>query len=110
MAYVKRKYLEGQKMEKKINTSAITVKGQSLDIMQLGEVLIESGYFQDAKQAAQAVVKVLAGAEIGLGPIASMTGIYIISRLSPGLPIFHFSIASIGVLHHFSSCSLPGAE
>ncbi len=76
MAYVKRKYLEGQKMENQM--SAITIKDQNLSIMQLGEVLIESGYFQDAKQAAQAVVKVLAGIEIGLGPIAAMTGIYII--------------------------------
>ncbi len=59
-------------------TNAITIKGQSLGIMQLGEVLTESGYFEDAKQAAKAVVKVLAGIEIGLGPIAAMTGIYII--------------------------------
>ncbi len=65
-------------MENQMKPSAITIKGQTLGIMQLGEVLIESGYFQDAKQAAQAVVKVLAGIEIGLGPIAAMTGIYIV--------------------------------
>ncbi len=65
-------------MREQMNINAITIKGQSLGIMQLGEVLIESGYFQDAKQASQAVVKILAGAEIGLGPIAAMTGIYII--------------------------------
>jgi hypothetical protein len=44
----------------------------------LGRVLAASGYFQDAKDAAQAVVKVLAGAELGFGPIASMTGVYIV--------------------------------
>jgi hypothetical protein len=37
-----------------------------------------SGYFSDSKQVAQAIVKVLAGAELGLGPFASMTGISII--------------------------------
>ena len=59
-------------------STAITIKDQNMDIMKLGEILTQSGYFQDARQAAQAIVKVLAGQEIGLGPIASMTGIYII--------------------------------
>ncbi len=46
--------------------------------MTLGKILAQSGYFSDARQAAQAVVKVLAGQELGIGPIASMTGISII--------------------------------
>lgn len=50
-----------------------------MDVMTLGNVLAQSGYFADARQAAQAVVKVLAGRELGFGPIASMTGIHIIS-------------------------------
>jgi hypothetical protein len=49
-----------------------------LDIMTLGRVLAQSGYFADARDAAQAIVKVLAGRELGIGPIASMTGIYIV--------------------------------
>lgn len=48
------------------------------DPIRLGEVLAASGYFQDARQAAQAAVKVMAGAELGFGPVASMTGIYIV--------------------------------
>jgi hypothetical protein len=44
----------------------------------LGRVLAASGYFSDAHDAAQAVVKVLAGQELGFGPIASMTGVYIV--------------------------------
>lgn len=48
------------------------------DTMQLGTVLAQSGFFQDSRQAAQAVVKVLAGRELGFGPIASMMGINII--------------------------------
>ena len=48
------------------------------DTMQLGKVLAGSGFFSDARQEAQAVVKVLAGRELGFGPIASMTGINII--------------------------------
>lgn len=49
-----------------------------IDVMTLGKVLAQSGYFSDAREAAQAVVKVLAGQELGIGPIASMTGISII--------------------------------
>lgn len=53
---------------------------QTLDeTMTLGKTLAQSGYFQDAREAAQAVVKVLAGQELGFGPIASMTGVNIIS-------------------------------
>ncbi len=48
------------------------------DTMSLGQVLAKSGYFKDAKGEAQAVVKVLAGREMGFGPIASMTGVHIV--------------------------------
>lgn len=45
---------------------------------QIGVALAKSGYFEDAKSEAQAIVKVLAGQELGFGPIASMTGIHVI--------------------------------
>ena len=48
------------------------------DPMVLGKTLAASGYFADAREVAQAAVKVMAGAELGFGPIASMTGINII--------------------------------
>jgi len=48
------------------------------DTIQLSEILVRSGYFKDSSDAAQAVVKVLAGSEIGFGPIASMTGVHIV--------------------------------
>jgi hypothetical protein len=48
------------------------------EVMTVGKTMAASGYFQDAKQAAQAVVKILAGREMGFGPFASMTGINII--------------------------------
>lgn len=48
------------------------------DLMQLGDVLAKSGMFSDARGAAQAVVKVLAGRELGFSPIASMTGVHVI--------------------------------
>ena len=48
------------------------------DLARIGKMMAESGYFTDARQAAQAGVKVLAGQEMGFGAFASMTGIYII--------------------------------
>ncbi len=50
---------------------------QPLDPFRLGETLAASGYFPDARKAAQAVVKILAGAELGIPPIASMSKIHI---------------------------------
>jgi hypothetical protein len=47
-------------------------------MMQLANHLAKSGYFQDARDASQAVVKVMAGAELGIPPIAAMTGIFIV--------------------------------
>lgn len=49
-----------------------------LDILTLGNTLARSGYFKDAAQAAQAVVKVLYGRELGIGPISAMAGIHIV--------------------------------
>ena len=63
-----------------MNETALTVRdSMSLaDTMQLGDILAKSGFFSDTKEAAQAVVKVLAGRELGFGPIASMTGVHIV--------------------------------
>jgi hypothetical protein len=54
------------------------VKYDVSQLMTLGQVIAKSGLFQDARQEAQAVVKVLAGAELGIPPIASMTGVYVV--------------------------------
>lgn len=48
------------------------------DLARLGNMLAQSGYFTDAREAAQAGVKVLAGLEMGIGAFAAMSGIHII--------------------------------
>ena len=48
------------------------------DIQRLGNLLAASGYFADAREMAQAAVKVMAGEELGIPPIAAMMGISII--------------------------------
>lgn len=57
--------------------TAIQIR-DDMNLGQLGDMLARSGYFSDARDAAQCVVKVLAGRELGFGPVASMTGIYIV--------------------------------
>jgi hypothetical protein len=49
-----------------------------IDVFKLGEVFAKSGYFTDAKDASQAIVKILAGREIGVGAMASMSGIHLV--------------------------------
>ena len=48
------------------------------DAERAATAMAASGFFQDSRSAAQAVVKILAGQELGFGPFASMTGISII--------------------------------
>lgn len=48
------------------------------DLIRVGKMLAASGYFADAKSEAQAVAKVLAGLELGLSPMVSMTGVHVI--------------------------------
>ncbi|WP_375494914.1 hypothetical protein [uncultured Nostoc sp.] len=49
------------------------------DLSRLSTMLAKSGFFADAKEAAQCGVKVLAGMELGFGAIASMVGVHIIN-------------------------------
>ena len=45
----------------------------------LGEVFVESGMFKDVKSIAEAQVKIMAGRELGLTPLESMTNVYIVN-------------------------------
>lgn len=55
------------------------------DVARLGETLARSGYFKDTRDAAQAVVKVLYGAELGISPVQAMMGVHIIEgKPAPG--------------------------
>jgi hypothetical protein len=48
------------------------------DALSIGETFFKSGMFSDIKSAQQAVVKIMAGAEMGISPFAAMSGIHII--------------------------------
>jgi len=48
------------------------------EISKFAKAMVESGFFTDVRQIAQAVVKIQAGSEMGIKPFAAMTGIHII--------------------------------
>ena len=65
------------------------------DLSRIGKMMSASGYFIDARDAAQAAVKVQAGLEMGFGPFASMTGIHIIKgRPSVGANLMASAVKS----------------
>jgi hypothetical protein len=58
------------------------------DVSRIAQMMSKSGFFDDAKSAAQAGVKILAGMELGIPPVASVRGVYILDGntcLSSGL-------------------------
>lgn len=59
-------------------TSNVLVSRELSDTMALGSIFAKSGMFTDIKTQAQAVVKILAGRELNLTPLESMSNIYIV--------------------------------
>lgn len=47
-------------------------------VQTIAQHFVKSGFFKDARDMSQAVVRIMAGAEMGFGPFASMQGVYII--------------------------------
>lgn len=71
-------------MEKKIKEAkkkvvSLAVVESLVEPMALGDVFMQSGMFKDIESQAQAVVKILAGRELGLAPLESMTNIYMVN-------------------------------
>jgi hypothetical protein len=54
------------------------VQAHGVDVLTLGKTLAQSGYFKDAADAAKAVVKILFGQEVGIGPATAMSAIYVV--------------------------------
>ena len=63
------------------------------DVERAAKAMAGSGFFTDTKQAAQAIVKIMAGAELGVGAFASMVGVNIIQ----GKPTFSANIMAAAV-------------
>lgn len=67
------------------------------DLERAATAMARSGYFQDSREQAQAIVKILAGQEMGFGPFASMTGVHIIQgRPAIGANLMAAAVKSSG--------------
>ena len=77
-------------------SNALTIYKDFDGLQRAAVALYKSGYFEDAKSEAQAIVKVMAGAEVGIPAFASMTGINIIQ----GKPAFGANLIATLVDNH----------
>lgn len=66
------------------------------DLTTVAEIMAASGYFTDARDAAQTAVKIMAGREMGFGPFASATGVHIIK----GRPAIGANLMAAAVKAH----------
>ena len=65
---------------------------------QLATAFAASGYFPDVRKISQAIVKIIAGQELGLGPIASVNGIHFIEgALTPGSNVMASLVKRSGI-------------
>jgi hypothetical protein len=86
-------------------TALATVERTDDELNTLGRNLVASGCFPDTSTAAQAVVKMLAGAELGLGPIDAMRSFHVLTdgKIAPSAallaravkahPRYHYTVA-----------------
>ena len=63
-----------------METSLVKREMNVPEIMDVAKAFSASGYFKDARDAAQAAVKIMAGQELGIPPVAAMTGIAIVKE------------------------------
>lgn len=83
--------------------SALLEPNNLSELQQLGTLMANSGFFADSKQAAQACVKILAGRELGMPPIASMVGISIIQ----GKPVMGANLIAAAMKRAGYSWTVP---
>ena len=61
-----------------IERGMVQYRPTPIDTERLGAILVKSGFFRDTRDEAQAITKILYGAELGFGPVASMLGCYLV--------------------------------
>ena len=65
-------------MEKATSTGLALAIPSVAELSQIGSIFHQSGFFSDVRGEAQAIVKIMAGAEMGIPPFAAMNGIHVI--------------------------------
>lgn len=72
-----------------------------LDIRQLAGVYAKSGFFENEKDLAKGIVKLMAGIELGLAPTESLTGVYPMQgKITLSVHLMTKLATSAGVRYH----------
>lgn len=58
------------------SAAPVAMRNDNLDTLTVAKMLAESGFFGEVRDAGKALAKILAGQELGMGPIASLMGVY----------------------------------
>ncbi|MBC8387216.1 MAG: hypothetical protein H8E13_04115, partial [Actinobacteria bacterium] len=67
------------------------------DLSNMGKVFAQSGMFKDAMDASKAIVKIMAGRELGIAPVLSMTKIHVVKgKITIGAEIMAGLISGSG--------------
>lgn len=89
-------------MNNKLPTITDAAISSMNDLARISNAFAQSGMFPDIKSAAQALVKIQAGREVGIAPFAAMTGIHIIvGRPTIGAGIIASRIKASGKYDYF---------
>jgi hypothetical protein len=77
------------------------LKERSVDPFALAESMWKSGMFKDVKSAGQALVKILAGQEYGLGPVASLQQFHAMNgKVTPSAQLIAAKIKQTGLYRY----------
>ncbi len=95
----------------------LVMRSAAVHPFELADALFKSGYFKEVKAASQALAKVLAGVEFGIGPIASLQHIYAMDgKLSPSATLIAAIVKQTGryryrvLTHDDTACELEWLE
>ena len=80
-------------------------------IQRVGNMFVQSGFFSDSQQVAQACVKIMAGREVGVPPVASMMGINIIKgKVAMGANLLASRVRAHGYDYRVKRLDKTGCE
>lgn len=61
-----------------VGSAPVAAEMSWAETVQLGKVLAASGYFKDVRGEAQAIVKILYGRELGIGPVTALMSVHVV--------------------------------
>ncbi len=64
-------------VDEQVSLAVRNVESADQDLMFMGKAMAASGFFKDSRRASQAIVKILLGREMGIGPASAVVGLHV---------------------------------